>query len=88
MSEKKTDPGYHKGKSQYTSLRIAPSIYSEMNKLVCELQETDSRKWSVSRFVNVALSHWLKQFPQFNKTRIAELFEEYEELRAGNGNLK
>lgn len=75
-------------KGQYTTLRIAPSIYARVNKLVTENQERN-RKWSVSAFVNVALLDWIEKFHELNDKKIDTLLEKYEELKTGHaGNLK
>jgi hypothetical protein len=84
---KKIDPGFHKGKSQYTTLRIAPSIYTTMNQIVTELQ-VKNRKWSVSALVNVALLDWIGTIHQLNEKAIEGLYEKYESLKVGQGNLK
>jgi hypothetical protein len=76
-------------KGQYTTLRIAPSIYAKVNEMVAKWQNLYNRKWSVSSYVNVSLLDSTEKYPDLNEEAIAALLEKYEELKTGYaGNLK
>lgn len=76
-------------KGQYTTLRIAPSIYQAVKRLALEAAElTGNRAWCASTFLNVCLLDWIEKFPGLNVKKLNALYEEYENLKAGKGNLK
>jgi hypothetical protein len=73
-------------RGQYTTLRIAPSIYAQMNRLVADAS-LRNRKWSVSAFVNIALLDWIEKFHELNDKTVDGLFKKYEDLKTGHGGL-
>lgn len=76
-------------KGQYTTLRIAPSIYATVKRLALEAAElTDNRAWCASTFLNVCLLDWIEKFPGLNEKALDALYDKYEKLKAGSGNLK
>lgn len=71
----------------YTTIRVAPSIQSELRKLNIHLK-TLNPQWSVSRLINLACLEFLTSISQKNDKEIEGLFDKYEQLKVGQGKLR
>lgn len=76
-----------KDKSQYTTVRIAPTVYASINLILPALKEYD-RNWNLSRILNVAVMDWIDNFDQLSDKAIQKQFDKYEELKTGHGTLR
>lgn len=71
----------------YTTIRVAESIQSDLRTLVTHLKKLN-RRWNKSALINLACMEFLASVAQKNDKEIEGLFDKYEQLLVGKGKLK
>lgn len=74
-------------RDEYTSVRLSPSIQSELRVVVSELKKSN-RSWSMSRILNLACMEFLSSIAQKNVKELDGLFDKYESLKIGSNKLR